>query len=229
VIKAEPQPPMIKPEPVEGRVVNRKRSGTHSVFQEIVPKKIKADAKSFPMGEVDVKPPPLVNAEAIRGELLELQREINLLQPQVDLSKRKIGKSSTTHLKKELKITAQLIALQQRKKELTGMLPAVPAPTHPTPGPSFRSDAVDGFAQPGQLHAFVQPSVPSTAAASGSDLSLNPLRDDPMDTDSDADDPAPPFTSDMDPPFVDNDSNRMLVDGAGFNVDFRYNAAKADE
>jgi len=112
------------------------------------------------------------------------------------------------------------------------MLPAVSAPAHPIAGPSFQNGATDWFAQPRQPLAFVQPSLTSVTVASGSDLLVNPLRDELMDTDSDGDDPTPPPTSDVDPfrSFEDDDKNRMLVDDTNLGVDsHHYNTAKADE
>lgn len=231
MIKAEPQPPMIKPEPVEGRILNRKRSGTLSTLQEIPPKKIKANPESPSIAGVDAKRPPLMSAEAIRGELLDLQREINHLQPQLDRSRRKSEKA-TSQLTRELNITNQLIALHQRRKGLTEMLPAVSAPVHPVAGPSFQNGSINGSAHPRQLFTLAQTSATSATVASGSNIPTNWVKDESMDTDSDGDDATLPPTSDMDPfrSLADDDNNRMLVDGTNPSVDFyQYNTAKADE
>lgn len=228
MIKAEPRPLVIKPEPVEDRVLNRKRSGTLSALQEIAPKKIKAEPENPPLAEVGVKPSPSMSAEAIRNELLDLQTDINHLQPQLDRSRRKSGKA-TGQLKREMNITSQLIALHKRKKELTELLPAVSAPVHPIPGPSRQNSAIEGFAQPRQPLAMVQPFVTTTP---GLNLLVNPLKDEPMYSDSDGDDAPLPPTSDMDPlpSFEGGDNDRMLVDGTNLGIDFyHHNAAKADE
>lgn len=171
-----------------------------------------------------------MNAEAIRDELLDLQTEINHLQPQLDRSKRKSGKS-TSQLTRELNITSQLIALNQRRKGLTEMLPAVSVSVHPVAGPSFQTSSIDMSAQPRQPLALVQPSVTSLPVASGSNLLANQLKDEPMDTDSDGDDATLPPTSDMDRPHpFDDVHNPMLVDGTNFGIDFyQHNTAKADE
>jgi hypothetical protein len=137
---------VIKPEPVEDRIFNRKRSGTLSALQDIPPKKIKAGLENPSIAGVDTRLLP-VSAEAIRSELLDLQGEINHLQPQLDRFRRKSGKT-TAQLRKEMNITSQLIVLHQRRKELTEMLPAVSAPVHSIAGPSFQNGYVNGFAQP---------------------------------------------------------------------------------
>ena len=226
-IKAEPQPPMIKPEPVEDRVSNRKRSRTQSVLPEIFPKKLKASPENptIPTIKADFERPLSMSAEAIRDELLDLQREINHLQPQLDKSKRKAMKT-TGELTREMNITKQLIDLYQRRKELTEMLPAVSAPVQPIAGPSYQTDFTYGFTQP------EQPPVSTVPFASGSNLLASPLKDEPMDTDSEEDNAAPLPTSDMDPsrPLADGDGNGMFVDGTNFGVDFyHHNTAKADE
>ena len=170
-----------------------------------------------------------MSAEAIRAELVDLQRDINHLQPRLDRSRRKSGKT-TGGLTREQNITTQLIALYQRKKELTETLPAVSVPVHPVAGPSFQNGPTDWSAQPRQPLTSVQPPFTSSTVASGSNLLANPLKDEPMDTDS-GDDATPPPTSDMDPfRSLEDDNNRMPVDGAEFGVDFfHYNTAKADE
>ena len=232
-IKAEPQSLMIKPEPVEDRISNRKRSGTLGALQEISPKKIKAGPENLPMAGAETRRPPPASAEAIRSELLDLQSEVNRLQPQLDRSKRKSGKS-TAQLTREMNITRQLIALYQRRKELTEMLPAVSAHVQPVAGPSFQTGYINGSAQPSQSLTLVQPPVTSVAFDSDPfdlDHWLNPLKDEPMSTDSDDDDATHPPTSDMDPlrSLLEDDS-RMLVDGTDLGMDFyHYNTAKADE
>jgi hypothetical protein len=230
VVKTEPRPLMIKSEPVEDRVQSRKRSGTVSVLRDIAPKKIKADPENPPMAEVDVRPLPSMNTETVRGELTDLQAKINHLQPQLERARRKSGKT-TEQLTREKKLTSQLIAHYERKKELMEMIPAVSAPAHPFAGPSFQNSFVGGFAQPMQPLAFVQPHAPSVPVASGSTLSLNPFKDEPMDADSDGDDVALPPTSDMDylHPFED-EKDPMLVDGTDLSMDpYHFNIAKADE
>jgi len=229
-IKAEPQPLMIKPEPVEDRISNRKRSGTLGALQEISPKKIKAGPENLPIAGTETRRPPPASAEAIRSELLDLQSEVNRLQPQLDRSKRKSGKS-TAKLTREMNITKQLIALHQRRKELTEMLPAVSAHVQPVAGPSFQTGYINGYPQPSQSLTLVQPPVTSVSVAFDLDHWLNPLKDEPMSTDSDDDDVTHPPTSDMDPlrSLLEDDS-RMLVDGTDFGMDFyHHNTAKADE
>ena len=232
VVKAEQQPLVIKPEPIDDRLQNRKRSGTFSVLQGIASKKIKAEPENPPLTQADAELPPFMSTEAIRSELLELQTDVNHLQPMLDRARRKEEKKKTaTQLKREMKITSQLIALYQRRKELTEMLPAVSALTHPLPGPSYQNGATDGFAQPRQPPTLVHPSIPTVTAASGSNLFANPLKYEPMDWESDGGDAIPPPTSDMDhiPP-VGGDNDQMLVDGTNFGVEFyHYNIAKADE
>jgi len=220
----------IKPEPVEDHISNRKRSGTLSALQETSSKKIKAGPENLPIAGAEIRPPPPASAEAVRSELLDLQSEVNRLQPQLDRSKRKSGKS-TAQLTREMNITKQLIALHQRRKELTEMLPAVSTHVQPVAGPSFQSGYINGSAQPSQSLTLVQPPITSVAVASGSDLFLNRLKDEPMSTDWDDDDATPPPTSDMDPlRSLLGDDNRMLVDGTDFGMDFyHYNTAKADE
>lgn len=228
-LKTEPQPPMIKPEPIEDRISNRKRSGTQSYLPEISSKKFKAGPEdpSIPTFKVGLKRPPSISAEAVRDELLDLQREINHLQPHLDKSKRKTGKT-TGELTREMNITKQLIDLYHRRKELTEMLPAVSTstPVQPVAGPSYQNDFVYGFTQP------EQPPVSTVAFASGSNLLVNPLKDEPMDTDSDEDNAAPPPMSDVDPSrlLADGDDNGMFVDSTNFAVDFYHrNTGKADE
>lgn len=230
VVKAEPQPLMFKPEPVEDRVLNRKRSGTLSILQGTVPKKVKAEPENPPVAEANVKPYPSMSTEAIRGELLDLQTEVNRLQPQLDRSRRKDEKTSS-QLTRELNITSQLIALHQRMKELTEMLPAVSAPAHPIPGPSFQNSATYGLIQHRQPLASVHPSVASVTVASGSNHLAGLLSHDPMGFESDGDHVTPPPTSDMDSfPSLEDDNDRMLVDGTNFGIDFyHHNVAKADE
>ena len=113
------------------------------------------------------------------------------------------------------------------------MLPAFSAPVHPVAGPSFQNGFINGPAQSSQSFlTSMQPPVTSVAVASGSDLFPNRLKDEPMDTDSDGDDATLPPTSYMDPfrSLVDDNNNRMLIDGTNLGVDFyHYNAAKADE
>ena len=226
---AEPQPLVIKREPVGDRVPSRKRSGTLSVFREIPQKKIKPDPENPSIAEVDTKPPPM-STEVIRSELTDLQAEINHLQPQLDRAKRKKSKS-TEQLTREKTLTAQLIALYQRKKELTEMIPAVSAPTHPIAGPSYRSGFIDGFAQPRQPLPLVQPFITSVPVASGSNFPLNPVKDEPMDTDSDNNHAAPSHVSDADHfHSPEDDKHQMLVSSTDFGVDlYHYNTAKADE
>jgi hypothetical protein len=230
VIKAEPRPLMIKPEPLEDRVLGRKRSGTLSVFQGIVPKKVKAELENPPLAEVDLRPSPSTSAEAIRGELLDLQTNISRLQPQLERSKWKSAKT-TSQLKREMNITSELIALHQRRKELTEMLPAVSAPAHPIPGPSFQNGTVDGFIQPTQPLALAPPFVPAATVVPGIDLFARSLKDEPMDIDS-GDNATLPPASDVDPPlpFGGDDNSQMLVDGTSLGAEFyHYNIAKADE
>lgn len=230
VVKAEPRPPVIKPEPVDDRLQNRKRSGTVSVFQGIAPKKLKAEPENPPLAQVNATLPPPMSTEAIRNELLDLQTDVNRLQPKLDRSRRKEGKTAS-QLKREMKITSQLIALHQRRKELTEMLPAVSAPAHPLPGPSFQSGATDWFAQSVQPFASMHPSLATLSFASGSNLFAEPPKHEPMDWESDGDGATPPPTSDMDHlPFLEGDNGQMLVDGTNFGLDFyHHNIAKADE
>ena len=219
---------MIKPEPVEGGLPNRKRSGTLSILQEIAPKKIKAEPENLPLAGVDVKPPTFTSAEAIRGELLDLQADINHLQPQLDRYRRKSEKT-TNQLKKEMDITSQLISLHQRRKELTEMLPTAPVPAHPIPGPSYQNGATDWFAQLMQPPVLVHPPVPTVAVSPGSDLLTKLLKHEPMEIESDGGDAIPPPVSNMDSfPFEGHD-NRMLVDGTNFGVEYHYGVGKADE
>jgi len=218
---------MIKPEPIEDRVPNRKRSGTLSVFREIAPKKIKAEPENLLLAGIDVKPPQ--STETIRDELLNLQADLNHLQPQLDRSRRRTEKT-TSQLQKEMEITSQLIALHQRRKELTEMLPAVSVPAHPVPGPSFQNIATDGFSQPRLPFPSVHLSVPPFTVSPGSNLLAKLLKDEPMETELDGEDATPPPVSDMDSfPFEDNDI-RMLVDGNNFALEYpHYGIAKADE
>lgn len=112
------------------------------------------------------------------------------------------------------------------------MLPAVSALAHPVAGTSFQNGTTDWSAQPTQPFTLVQPSVTSVTVASGSNVFVNPLKGEPMDTDSDGDDPTPLPTSDVDPfrYFEDYDKNRMLVDDTNLGIDFyHHNTAKADE
>ena len=217
---------MIKPEPVEDRVPNRKRSGTLSILREIAPKRIKPEPENLPLA--GVKPPPSTSTEAIRGELLDLQADVNHLQPQLDRYKRKSEKT-TNQLKKEMEITSQLIALHQRRKELTEMLPTAPIPAHPIPGPSYQNGDTDWFNQLMQPPALVHPSIPTATVSPGSDLLARLLKHEPMETESDGGDATPPPVSDMDSfPFEDQD-NRMLVDGTNFGIEYHYGVGKADE
>ena len=170
-----------------------------------------------------------MNAEAIRGELLILQTEIDHLQPQLRRSERKSEKT-ISQLTREWNITKRLNTLHQRRKEFTEMLPAVSAPVHPVAGPS-QSGFIDMSVQPRQPSTLVQPPTTSVVVASGSDLLANLLKDEPMNTDSDGDDATPPPTSDIDlfhPFLLEDDKNRMLVDSTNFDVDFyHHNTAKA--
>jgi len=230
MVKAEPRPLTLKLEAVEDRVPNRKRSGTLSILREIPPKKIKAEPEYLPPAGVDVRPPPSTSTEAIRGELLDLQADVNHLQPQLDRYRRK-NEKTTNQLKKEMEITSQLIALHQRRKELTEMLPTAPAPVpaHPIPGPSYQNGDTDWFAQLMQPQASVHPPVPTVTASPGSDLLARILKHEPMETEWDGGDATPPPVSDMDSfPFEDYD-NRMLVDGTNFGIDYHYGVGKADE
>ena len=229
MIKPDPRPLMIKPEPLEDRVPNRKRSGTLSVLREIVPKKIKAEPENLPLGGIDVKPLPSTNTEAIRGELLDIQADVNRLQPQLDRSRRK-GEKTTNQLKKEMEITSQLIALHQRRKELTEMLPAISVPAHPIPGPSFHNGATDVFVQPRHPLALVHPSVPSITVTSDSNLLTQLFKHEPMETESDGDDVTLPPASDMDSFPLGDFDNKMLIDGADYGADYyNFGIPKADE
>jgi len=229
VIKAEPRHLPIKPEPAEDRVPNRKRSGTLSILREIAPKKIKAELENPRLAGVDVKPLPSTSTEAIRGELLDLQADVNHLQPQLDRYRRKTEKT-TSQLKKEMEITKQLIALHRRKKELTDMLPTAPVPAHPIPGPSYQNGGTDWFTQLMHSPAPVIPPIPTVAVSPGSkDLLAHLFKHEPMETESDRDDATPPPVSDMDSfPFEDHDNN-MLVDGTNFGLEYHYGVGKADE
>lgn len=111
------------------------------------------------------------------------------------------------------------------------MLPAVSAHVQPVAGPSFQTGYINGYPQPSQSLTLVQPPVTSVSVAFDLDHWLNPLKDEPMSTDSDDDDVTHPPTSDMDPlrSLLEDDS-RMLVDGTDFGMDFyHHNTAKADE
>lgn len=229
MITAQPRPLMIKPEPVDDRIPNRKRSGTLSVLREIAPKKIKAEPENLPFAGADVKPLPSTSTEAIRGELLDLQADVNRLQPQLDRYRRK-GEKTTNQLKKEIEITNQLIALHQKRKDLTEMLPAISAPTHPIPGPSFLGGAADGFVQPRQPLALVHPSVPAITVASDPNLLTKLFKHEPMETEWDGDDATPPPTSDADSFPLGDIENNMLIDGTHFDAEYyNFGIAKADE
>ena len=209
--------------------MNRKRSGTLSTVREIAPKKIKAEPEKSSIAEVHVQSSP-TSTEAIRNELTDLQAEIIHLQPQLDRARRKNGKT-TEQLTRERNLTSKLIALYQRKKELTEMIPALSTPTHSVAGPSYRNSFVDGPIQPKQPPALVRPSTASVSLASGSNLPSGSIKDEATDTDSDSSDTTPPSTSDMNPfQSFEDDKNQILVDGTNLGVDFyHYNAAKADE
>jgi hypothetical protein len=235
VIKAEPQPLMIKPEPAEDRPPSRKRSGTVSILREVVPKKIKADPEGLPMPGLDIEPLHSMSTKTIRDELTDLQAKINHLQPQLDRARRKSEKT-TEKLTREKNLTSQLIDLYKRKKELTEMIPAVSAPLHPIAGPSYQNNFDDGFAQPMQPPASMQPYAPSVPVASGSNLPFNFFKDELMDTNPDSDNTTPPPTSDLDlfHPFGEGDINQTITAGSTSGVDlgvdfYHYNAAKADE
>jgi hypothetical protein len=235
VIKAEPQPLMIKPEPAEDRPPSRKRSGTVSILREVVPKKIKADPEGLPMPGLDIEPLHPMSTKTIRDELTDLQAKINHLQPQLDRARRKSEKT-TEKLTRERNLTSQLILLYQRKKELTEMIPAVSAPLHTIAGPSYQNNFDDGFAQPMQPPASMQPYAPSVPVASGSNLPFNFFKDEPMDTNPDSDNATPPPTSDLNHfhPFGEGDQNQTIIGGPTSGVDlgvdfYHYNAAKADE
>lgn len=230
MIETKSQSPMIKREPLEDRVASRKRSGTLSVLREIAPKKIKAEPENPSITAVEVNHALPMSTEAIRDELTDLQAKINHLQPQLDRARRKNGKT-TEQLTREKNLTSQLITLYQQKKELTEMIPAVSAPPNTMAGPSHQNGYVDGFTQPTQPLALVKPSIASVPVASGSNLSLNSIKDEHMDTDSDSDNVTPQPTSDMDHfHSFEDDNTPMLVDGANLGVDFyHYNTAKADE
>ena len=230
---------MIKPEPVEDPFPSRKRSGTFSIHREVTPKKIKADPELPLTARLDVKPPPLMGTETMLDELANLEARINRLQPQLDQSRGNSGKT-TEQLTRERDITGQLITLYQRKKELAEMIPAVFAPTYRFDGPSYQNGFVGTLAQPRQPIAPVQPPVAAVPVPSGSSLPLSFFKDEPIDPDSDSDDPTPPHTSDMDHfhPFGEDDKNRAIMDGtsfgadlgAGLGVDFyHYNTAKSEE
>jgi len=120
------------------------------------------------------------------------------------------------------------------------MIPAVLAPAYPFDGPSCQNGFVSTLAQPRQPIAPVQPPVAAVPVPSGSNLPLNFFKDEPMDADSDSDDPTPPHTSDMDPFhfFGEDNKNPVITDGtnfgadlgAGLGVDFyHYNTAKSEE
>ena len=221
---------MIKPEPAEDRVPNRKRSGTLSILRGFAAKKIKADPENLPLTGLDIEPLPSTSTEAIRGELLDLQANVNHLQPQLDRYRRKSEKT-TSQLKKEMEITTQLIALHQRKKELTDMLPTapVPIPAHPIPGPSYQNDDTDWFTQLMQHPASVHPPVPTVTASPESDLLAHLFKHEPMETELDRDDATPPPVSDMDSFPFEYHENKMLVDGTNFGLEYHYGVGKADE
>jgi hypothetical protein len=230
-IKTELQPLVIKPEPMEDRIFNRKRSGTLSILRDVTPKKVKADPENPLIPETDVKPPPYANTETMRDELHNLQARINHLQPQLDRARRKSGKTAE-QLTREKNMTNQLITLYQQKKALTEMIPAVSAFVQPVAGPSYQNGFTDGFAQLRQPLALVQTPVTSVPVASGSSIHLDSFKDEPMDTDSDSDDVAPPPTSDMDHfhSFGEGDQTLMPIDNVNFGAEFyHYNTAKADE
>ena len=219
---------MVKPEPVEDPILSRKRSGTLSVFREVVPKKVKAEPENLPIAKANTKSPPSMTTEAIRGELTDLQAKVNHLKPQLERARRKTDKS-TGQLTREKNLTGQLIDLYRRIKELTKMIPDVSAPVHPIPGPSFQN----GFVQSRSPPALVQPSVTSAPVASGSGLNFppNPFKDEPMDTDSDSDNATPPpWDMDHFHSLGEDDKGQMLADATNLGADFyNYTTAKADE
>lgn len=170
--------------------------------------------------------PVSMSTEAMRDELLDLQARINHLQPQLDRVRRKSSKT-TEKLTRERNLTSKLIALYQRKKALTEMIPTVSTPIHSTAGPPYQNGYADGFIQHRHPLSLVQPPIAAATISSGSNVRLDSFKDEPMDTDSDNDDAVPPPIPNMN---FFGDDNHVLAENDNVNTDFyQHNTAKADE